>query len=136
MCFRTVISSLIVLLWLMLGCKTVQPRSHHYPRNTIEILYRLQTDWVAPGSKPGQDIGLVSAYRSFGELLYSECRNFPSDSTFLTLLHQQKNCDTSWSLPQAVSRLLREGDIARIPGYQPIPYQGRLRWVDFPTVCH
>ena len=119
----------------MLGCETLQPRAQYAPGNAIDILYRLQTDWSVPGPKPTQDTGLVTAYRSLGKVMFSECRNFPSDSTFLTLMHQQKTCNTFWSLPQAVSRLLREGDIARIPGYQPIPYQGRLTWVDFPAVC-
>jgi hypothetical protein len=133
--FRKVISTLILLPWTMLGCETLQPRSRHHPGNAVDILYRLQTNWVLPSPKPAQPTGVVSDYRSLGAIMFSECRNFPSDSTFLTLMQQQKTCDTFWSLPQAVSRLLREGDIARIPGYQPIPHQGRLTWVDFPAVC-
>lgn len=119
----------------MLGCETVQPRARYHPGNAVDILYRLQTDWVPSQPKPLEDTGLVSAYRSLGKVMFSECRNYPSDSTFLTLVQQHKSCETVWSLPQAVSRLLREGDIARIPGYLPLPYQGRLTWVDFPAVC-
>lgn len=132
---RGIISALIVWQGGMLGCATMQPRSLHSPGNPLDIAYRLQTDWAVPRPAPVQDTSLVAAYRSFGKILFSECRNFPSDSTFLTMIHQQKTCDTPWALPQAVSRLLREGDLAKIPGYQPIPYQGHLTWVDFPAVC-
>jgi len=69
-----------------------------------------------------------------GSVIFSKCRNAPSDSEYLNLL-SYKNCNSYVSLSRAVGRMVKENDLYYSHPNKPINYNNSLVWVDL-THCN
>lgn len=110
----------------MVGPLTTQPFA---PTNQADYEFR------ASHVSADRTVGLVSVYRqSLGSVLYSACKNAPSDSQYLKMA-SFGSCSEAEALIASVGRLLREHDLGVIAPKRAILLDGRLRWIDFPSVC-
>ncbi len=97
--------------------------------------YEFLMDRIQKKSRHSFDQGIVSSYRNvWGKALYSECKNVPSDSTFI-MLYKKNDCSYTYGFLKSVGRLLREHDLHLVSPSSPISINGRLGWVDFPSTC-
>ena len=75
---------------------------------------------------------LASSYRKYwGQVIYSRCKNAPSDSEYLSMLSQ---CNDFYSMFKAIGRMINEQDISQNSSFGPVLFPDRLRWVQMP-IC-
>lgn len=79
---------------------------------------------------------LVDTYRSMNKILFSECKNAPSDSSYYKILMTRELCHKSYALYLSYARVLWEHDLGKISSRQAIPINERLRWIHVPTTCN
>lgn len=78
--------------------------------------------------------GIVEAYSGLKTVLYSECKNLPSDSAYLRLV-SNSDCGGKKAIFLAMARVLREHDLPRVSPHPPLSQHNRLFWPDLPTEC-
>lgn len=85
----------------------------------------------------GSDKGTFLAFYSnvLSPMVFSQCKNVPSDSRYLGALHAN-NCSPLLSLVESVARLLREHDLASTSKHQPFLMGDHLVWPDNPKPCY
>lgn len=106
--------------------------ARYQPRNFIDYNRR-----IGHSKSFRSDIApTVGAYRSLGDVLYSHCKNAPSDSEYLNLLTAGGPCTGGSSIILAFARVLREDNLASIMPSQPIRFADQLQWIDIPPQCN
>lgn len=122
--------------WLFIAaCQSLQMpmRDVYAPKNQKDYLWRLSS--YAKNSSIGVS-PLITTYRqNWGRILYSECKNVPSDSSYY-VIHAQRGCSPIPLFLRTVGRLLREHELYFAASEPPILWNGRLVWVDLNLSCH
>ncbi len=130
----TALQIALLIGFLTTGC--VHPAwfesARYQPRNLIDYNRRIGHS----KSSSSATAPTVSAYRSLGDVLYSHCKNAPSDSEYLNLLTAGGPCTGGSSIILAFARVLREDNLASIMPSQPIRFADQLRWIDIPPQCN
>lgn len=133
------------LRWVLLGLLGMLMLSCTHPPSVLRIKHLKDASFrlviwpkgraVLPRPASKTSFDLLNLYRSSDRLLYSKCRNYPSDSHYLTLL-LDSGCSPWTALFRASGRTLREHDLAIFQQRIPVYYAGRLVWLDMPPTCH
>lgn len=106
----------------------------HQPENYRDYLY-FKRRFFDGAVIQKHEVSLVKGYRSLGAILFSRCKNIPSDSEYVMMLEAYPNCYGGASLARGIARTLWEHDRSDISPRDPINVHGRLRWVDVPYMC-
>ncbi len=100
------------------------------PKNQRDYQYIIMLEKQPLRSKFQNKGTLTSFYQNFisnNKLVYSECKNAPSDSEYINFLHKSAK---TFALLIALSRMLREHDLPYIHLHNPIIMNGHLKWVN------
>lgn len=118
----------MIMSLFLSGCVGILPLKDFYePRNYRDYTFRIREYKFQPSSP------LVSSYRHYwGKVIFSECKNLPSDSAYI-ILTDKNVCNRSGTLFQTVGRLLQEHDLDMISAHGPIVVENRAVWIDFPS---
>lgn len=111
----------------------------YQPSNYKDYKYRLNRIYhrshaKLPIKSNENNAGILYLYRNSGNLLYSQCKNLPSDSHYLKL-SIASGCSPIKSLYLASARTLKEHDLPISANHPPILVGERLGWVQFPKQC-
>jgi hypothetical protein len=82
-----------------------------------------------------KQFNIVKAYQTLGGVLYSKCKNLPSDSEYVEMLADNAECVDLPPIFWGVARTLWEQDRSVISPNTPFIVNGNLRWVDVPEKC-
>lgn len=75
----------------------------------------------------------ISVYRNgIAKTLYSQCKWFPSDSTYTSIA--QKKCGVLTGTMLGFARFMNEQDAAYM-GYPTVHFRNHLNFVDLPNEC-
>lgn len=67
-------------------------------------------------------------------ILFSECKNSPSDSAY-ALLAEARSCPVILTYLTAIGRLLREHDLYQVSPHMPFVHRGHIVWPDNQMPC-
>lgn len=130
-------SSFVVWFALLLpsvSCTSLSGRLVSRPfEPSNRIAFKTKTLKFAQGSDKGPFLSTYSNLIS--PLVFSQCKNAPSDSRYLGALYAN-NCSPLLSLVESVARVLREHDLAFVSKHSPFSLGDHLVWPDNPKPCY